>query len=57
MEEKWMTTEDVARKYDVTSRTVHNWVRDLGLPQVHLGKKFVRYIPSEVSDFFLEYRR
>jgi len=59
MEEKenWMTTEDVARKYGCTTRTVRNWVKDLGLPQVYLGKRFVRYIPSELETFFMEFER
>jgi len=55
--EQWLTAKEVAKKFSVTTRTVSNWVKELGLPQVHLGKKFVRYIPSEVEDFFLEYER
>jgi len=57
MKEKWLTTEELSNEYSVTSRTVHAWVRELGLPQVHLGKKLVRYIPSEIEAFFLEYER
>jgi len=57
MEEKWLTTEELASEYSVTSRTVHSWVKELGLPQVHLGKKLVRYIPSAVEAFFVEYER
>jgi len=43
MDEKWLTVEELATKYDVTARTIYNWVRELGLPRVYLGKKLYSF--------------
>ena len=41
---------DVAQRYGVTVRTVENWIKNLGLPHLKIGKS-VRFIMLDVDAF------
>jgi len=55
MDERWLTVEELSREYRVSIRTIYSWVKNLGLPQIKLGKKLRRYSAREVSNFFMEF--
>ncbi|NMP23560.1 helix-turn-helix domain-containing protein [Sulfobacillus harzensis] len=35
---KYLTVEEVAEQLQVSSRTVHRWIRDEGLPAIKLAR-------------------
>jgi phage terminase Nu1 subunit (DNA packaging protein) len=46
MEKKLAAKPQMATRYDVSKRTIDNWMR-IGLPYIKIGKKFVRFDPDE----------
>lgn len=51
------TVEEVARKFGVTTMTIHNWRNDKGLPSIVIpgtDRPAVRFVPDDVRKWARE---
>jgi predicted site-specific integrase-resolvase len=46
-ERKLLTKPSLGRRYEVSIRTVDNWMKNGIIPFVKIGRKFVRFDPDE----------
>ena len=51
VDDVWLTVKDVARHFQVTDRTVRNWLRAGLLVGSKLGSRVVRIDPADVLRF------
>ena len=52
MEKRLLTIKEIAEEFDVSTRTISNWMKHLGLPCVKLGPKLIRFDKGEIYEFF-----
>ena len=46
-ERKLLTKPSLGRRYEVSIRTVDNWMKNGVIPFIKIGRKFVRFDPDE----------
>ena len=56
MDNKYLTTIEVARHFQVTRQTILNW-RLVGMPFIRMGEKTFRYDLAEVTAWAKEYTK
>jgi excisionase family DNA binding protein len=55
MQERFLTTEDIAEQLQVTEYTVRKWIRDGAIPAIRVGKNW-RVAPADYQAFLQRLR-
>lgn len=48
----YLKKEDMAKKYQVSKRTINNWMRYEGMPHVTVNRQVVRFDVALVDDWY-----
>lgn len=46
---RYLTKADMAEKFQVTQRTIEEWVRRYGMPHFHINRSVLRFREADVD--------